>query len=96
MPSDHLLPIAQLAADAFTGGKYVDQFCQNYIGNSHYDWNTSRVILDGEKLIHHWGVWGYQMRVEIGPAQGGGDRRGGDACGLPQTGVDAPGRAIFF
>lgn len=55
--------MAQLAADAFTGGQYVDQFCENYIGNSHYDWNTSRVILDGKKLIHHWGVWGYQMRL---------------------------------
>jgi hypothetical protein len=62
--NDYLLPIAQLAAEVFTGGKHVEQFCQNYIGNSHYDWNTTRVILDGEKLIHHWGVWGYQMRVE--------------------------------
>lgn len=60
----HLLPIAQLAADAFTGGKYVDQFCENYIGNSHYDWNVSRLAMDGEKMIHHWGVWGYQMRLE--------------------------------
>ncbi len=60
----HLLPIAQLAADVFTGGNHVDQFCQNYIGNSHYDWETSRVILDGEKMIHHWGVWGYLMQVE--------------------------------
>ena len=60
----HLRPIAQLAADAFTGGQYVDQFCENYIGNSHYDWKASRVMLDGEKMIHHWGVWGYQMRVE--------------------------------
>jgi hypothetical protein len=63
-PKEHLLPIAQLSADVFTGGKYVEQFCQNYIGNSHYDWNASRILLDGEKLIHHWGVWGYQMRVE--------------------------------
>jgi len=61
---NHLLPIAQLAADVFTGGKHVDRFCQNYIGNSHYDWNIARVILDGEKLIHHWGVWGYRMWVE--------------------------------
>lgn len=59
----HLLPIAQLAADVFTGGKYVDQFCQNYIGNSHYDWNVSRLVMDGNKVIHHWGVWGYQMRL---------------------------------
>jgi len=62
--SEHLLPIAQLAADTFTGGKYVDQFCQNYIGNSHYDWNVSRIVMDGDKVIHHWGVWGYLMRLE--------------------------------
>jgi predicted N-acetyltransferase YhbS len=60
----HLRLMAQLAADVFTEGKYVDQFCENYIGNSHYDWDVSRLVLDGEKVLHHWGVWGYQMRVE--------------------------------
>ncbi len=60
----HLRSMAQLGADVFTEGKYVDQFCDNYIGNSHYDWNVSRIVLEGDKLIHHWGVWGYQMRVE--------------------------------
>jgi len=63
-PGEHLRPMAQLGADAFTNGQYVDQFCQNYIGNSHYDWHTSRLILDGDKIVHHWGVWGYAMRVE--------------------------------
>ena len=63
-PDLHLLPMAQLAADAFSEGQYVEQFAQNYIGNSHYDWHTSRLAFDGEKLIHHWGVWGYQMRLE--------------------------------
>jgi len=63
-PEVDLRPIAQLAAEAFTNGQYVDQFCQNYIGNSHYDWHASRVIFDGDKLVHHWGVWGYAMRVE--------------------------------
>ncbi len=63
----HLRPIGQLTADAFSGGNYVDQFCDNYIGNNHYDWDTSRIILDGESLIHHWGVWGYQMRVGSEP-----------------------------
>jgi hypothetical protein len=59
----HLRAIGQLVADAFSGGQYVDAFCDNYIGNSHYDWNVSRLVLDGEKLVHHWGVWGYQMRL---------------------------------
>lgn len=71
-PEAHLQPIAQLAAEAFTNGQYVDQFCQNYIGNSHYDWQASRVIFDGDKLVHHWGVWGYAMRVEAVQLQVGG------------------------
>ncbi len=60
----HLRLMGQLTADAFSGGQYVDAFCDNYIGNSHYDWNVSRLVFDGGKLIHHWGVWGYQMRLE--------------------------------
>ncbi len=63
-PEQHLRAMGQLAADAFSGGQYVDGFCDNYIGNSHYDWNVSRLILDGDKPVHHWGVWGYQMRLE--------------------------------
>ena len=62
-PKSHLRLIGQLAADAFSAGQYVDAFCDNYIGNSHYDWNVSRLVLDGERLVHHWGVWGYQMRL---------------------------------
>ena len=60
----HIHRIGQLCADTFSDGKYVEQYCENYIGNSNYDWKTTRVILDGEKMIHHWGVWGYQMRLE--------------------------------
>ena len=64
--------MGQLAADAFSNGEYVDAFCDNYIGNSHYDWNTSRLIFDGDTLIHHWGVWGYEMRLETVPLKIGG------------------------
>jgi predicted N-acetyltransferase YhbS len=60
----HAQPMAHLCADVFSEGKYVDAYRDNYIGNSHYDWDVSRVVLDNEKMIHHWGVWGYQMRVE--------------------------------
>ncbi len=63
-PEKHLRAMGQLAANAFSNGQYVDSFCDNYIGNSHYDWNVSRLVFDAEKLIHHWGVWGYQMRLE--------------------------------
>lgn len=60
----HLLQMGALTANVFSGGNYVEAFCQNYIGNSHYDWHTSRLVQDGDQLIHHWGVWGYPMRVE--------------------------------
>lgn len=62
-PTSHLRLMGQLAANAFSAGQYVDAFCDNYIDNSHYDWNVSRLVLDGETLVHHWGVWGYQMRL---------------------------------
>lgn len=63
-PEKHLRAMGQLAADAFSDGQYVDAFCDNYLGNSHYDWNASRLVLAGDQLVHHWGVWGYQMRLE--------------------------------
>lgn len=56
--------MGRLTSDAFSGGQYTDAYCDNYIGNSHYDWNVSRLIFDGDKLVHHWGVWGYKMRLE--------------------------------
>lgn len=54
----------------FSEGKFCEQFRDNYIGHSHYDWDTSQIALKpeadtpGETLIHHWSVWGYLMRVE--------------------------------
>jgi len=62
-PERHLMAIAQITSDAFANGQYVDEISRQYIGNCHYDWQTSRLIWDGERLVHHWGVWGYPMRV---------------------------------
>ncbi len=60
----HLHLMGRLTADQFAEGQYVDAFCDNYISNSHYDWQVSRLMFDGDQLVHHWGVWGYQMRLE--------------------------------
>ena len=62
-PNEHLLPISQITADAFAGGQHVAEISQQYIGNCHYDWDTTRLIWEGDKLVHHWGVWGYPMRL---------------------------------
>jgi len=58
-PEIHLPAIGQLTAEAFSDGQYVEFYCDNFIGNSHYDWSVSRLIFDDGKLVHHWGVWGY-------------------------------------
>jgi predicted N-acetyltransferase YhbS len=57
------MAISQITADEFAGGEYVDEISRKYIGNSHYDWESTRLIWDGERLVHHWGVWGYPMRL---------------------------------
>lgn len=72
LKSEHLRAVGQLTADVFSNGQYVDAYCDNYIGNSHYDWNVSRLAFDGGKLVHHWGVWGYQMRLETTQLKVGG------------------------
>lgn len=61
---DHLLAVAQITADEFANGQYVDEISQQYFATCHYDWDTTRLVLDGETLAHHWGVWGYPMRIE--------------------------------
>ena len=62
-PDRHLMAIARITADAFTNGEYIEEIAQNYIGNCHYDWDVTRLIWDGDQLVHHWGVWGYPMRL---------------------------------
>lgn len=56
-------PIAQITSEHFAGGEYADEIRRQYINNCHYDWATSRLVWDGDLLVHHWGVWGYPMRL---------------------------------
>ena len=63
-PQKDVLPISQVVAEAFAGGQYVEELSQQYIANCHYDFDTTRLIWDAEQLIHHWGVWGYPMRLD--------------------------------
>ena len=59
----HLLDIAKITSDTYANGQYVEEISQQYFSNCHYDWDVTQLIYDGEQLIHHWGVWGYPMRV---------------------------------
>ena len=63
-PERHLMAIARITSDAFAGGQYVNEIADTYIDNCHYDWDATRLIWGGERLVHHWGVWGYPMRLE--------------------------------
>lgn len=42
---------------------FRDDCRKSYIGNSMYDWQTSRVGLVDGRLATHWGVWDYSMRI---------------------------------
>lgn len=42
---------------------FRDECCRGYIDHCHYDWLTSRVGLIGDRLVSHWGVYGYRMRI---------------------------------
>lgn len=63
-PARDLAAIAHFTAGIFGQPQGADQFAEGYFGHSHYDWDTTRLIWDGEQLVHHWGVWGYAMRLE--------------------------------
>jgi predicted N-acetyltransferase YhbS len=56
--------IAGLISRTFAGGGYVDEIAREYVGNCNYDPRATRLAWDGERLVHHWGVWGYEMRLE--------------------------------
>lgn len=59
-----LMPISETVSIAFAGGEHIEEISQKYIGGCHYDFETSRLVWEGDTLVHHWGVWGYPMRVE--------------------------------
>lgn len=64
-----------LIAKVFSWGGYFEflQRCrQGYVIGSHYDWDASRVgVLDG-RMVSHWGVWDYAMRIGRGRVRTGG------------------------
>ena len=45
---------------------------ETYFGNSHYDWQVSRIGLIGEQVVTHYGVWNYQMRLGTARVRVGG------------------------
>ncbi len=56
------------------GGYYsVREACRRmYLLHSHYDWECSRIGLLGDRVITHYGVWKYLMRIGAARVQVGG------------------------
>jgi predicted N-acetyltransferase YhbS len=55
-----------LGGKVFSGGGYFRQrnHCRDgYIRHSHYDWAVSQIALLDERLVAHFGVWRYGMRI---------------------------------
>jgi len=65
-PRKHRDELMDMLSKVFSGGGYfrmLDNCLKGYIVGSRYDWSTSRIgILDG-RIVTHWGVWDYQMRI---------------------------------
>jgi len=56
-------------------GRYFhmrDRCRHGYILQSHYDWQTSRIGLIGGRIVTHYGVWGYSMRIGTARVRVGG------------------------
>jgi hypothetical protein len=43
-PNLQLMIRAQITADVFANGQYMNEIGEQYIGDSHYNWDTSRLI----------------------------------------------------
>jgi len=55
-----------LGGKVFSGGGYFRErnSCRDrYVCNSHYDWKVSQIALLDGRLVAHFGVWGYRMRI---------------------------------
>ncbi len=66
-PRVHAEALFDLIAKTFSddGGYYtLREACRRmYVQHSHYDWEASRIGLVGDRLVTHYGVWKYQMRI---------------------------------
>jgi hypothetical protein len=58
--------IYDLTAKCFSGAHNYYQWyrgADGYFGHSHYDWRGSTIGLLHGRVMTHWGIWGYDMRI---------------------------------
>jgi len=61
--AEHAPIVARMVSEEFAGGEHIPEITRKYFLECHYDWDVTRLIWDGDQLVHHWGVWGYDMRL---------------------------------
>ena len=72
---EHCEEIIDLMAKAFPWPTFYamrDSCRRGYLVNAHYDWTASRVGLMDGKVVTHWGVWDYRMRIGSARVRTGG------------------------
>ena len=65
-PKVHREEMLDLIAKVFSDSGYFSfrRHCrEGYIENSFYDWSASRIGLVDGRIVTHYGVWDYQMRI---------------------------------
>jgi hypothetical protein len=62
----HFKPLTDISAKIFPDYGYFGMYryiADYYLGNSHYDWDVSRIGCADNQIVTHWGVWNYAMRI---------------------------------
>jgi hypothetical protein len=66
-PVQHHDEIIDLASKVFSSGRgyfgFRDYCREGYIDGSHYDWRAGRVGFVDGRMVTHFGIWDYQMRI---------------------------------
>jgi hypothetical protein len=71
----HMDGMVDLIAKVFSVHGYYNfrNRCRRwYVGNSHYDWAASRIGVRDGRVVTHYGVWGYEMRIGSAAVKVGG------------------------
>ena len=72
----HAAAVIDLMAKALPeahGYYWMRDACRDaYLLPAHYDWHTSRIGMIGDRVVTHYGVWDYQMRIGTARVRVGG------------------------
>ena len=71
----HAARIIDLVSKTFSGwlGFYsIRKLFENRILHGNYDWDASRIGIIGGRVVTHYGVWGYDMRIGASTVKTGG------------------------